>query len=142
MLQLDIVLIAFRRKAQTAIKKSVEKAQPFISPQISTGPGLKPCRCRNSQRYSLVTAIAGRSRKARPPGGSATLTALKITLLDVVPRLGEQPVAQVPEDFFDSSPQFLERDSPHISGERGGSEFRDQLDRRFVGMTLNHPNQA
>jgi HlyD family secretion protein len=27
-------------------------------------------------------------------------------------------------------------------GERGGSQFRDQLDRKFVGMTLNHPNQA
>jgi hypothetical protein len=29
-----------------------------------------------------------------------------------------------------------------IRGERGGSEFRDQLDRKIVGMTLNHPNQA
>jgi hypothetical protein len=58
------------------------------------------------------------------------------------PDLAKQPVAQAPEDFFDSSPQFLDRDFPHISREREGSEFRDQLDRKFVGMTLNHPNQA
>jgi hypothetical protein len=43
----------------------------------------------------------------------------------------------VPEDFFDSSPQFLDQDFPHIGEERGGSEFRDQLDRKFVGMTFN-----
>jgi len=40
--------------------------------------------------------------------GSATLTGLQITFFDVVPRLGEQPVAQVPEEFLDSSQQFLD----------------------------------
>jgi hypothetical protein len=40
--------------------------------------------------------------------GSATLTNLQIALFDVVSRLGEQPVAQVPEEFLDSSQQFLD----------------------------------
>jgi len=42
--------------------------------------------------------------------GGAALTDLKITLLDVVARFGEQPLAQMPKDFVDSSPQFLDRD--------------------------------
>jgi hypothetical protein len=48
---------------------------------------------------------------------------LKITLLDVVPRLGEQPVAQVPEDFFDSPPQFLGRDFPPSAGSGEAPSF-------------------
>jgi hypothetical protein len=55
--------------------------------------------------------------------GSAMLTDLKITLLDVVPRLGEQPVAQVPEDFFDSSPPFLDRDFGTSAGSREAPSF-------------------
>jgi hypothetical protein len=138
MLQLDVVLIAFRRKAQSAIKKSVEKAQPFHLAVNFNGAQLEAL---SLQKFPREMCLGYGNRPAevgkRDSLGSATLTDLSRTLLDVVPRLGEQPVAQVPEDFFDWSPQFLDRDSPHISGERGGSEFRDQLDRKLVEMTLN-----
>jgi hypothetical protein len=64
---------------------------------------LKPCRCRNSpERCALVTAIAQQNSKSATPWEARPHRSLKTTLLDVVPRLGEQPVAQMPEDFFDS----------------------------------------
>jgi hypothetical protein len=57
------------------------------------------------------------------PLGGASLTELKITLLDVLARLGEQPLAKVPQDFLDSSPQFLDGDFAQISGARGVSSL-------------------
>ena len=64
------------------------------------------------------------------PLGGASLTELKITFLDVVARLGEQPLAKVPQDFLESSPQFLDRDFAQIGGARGSFQFRDQLGAR------------
>ena len=46
----------------------------------------------------------------RDPLRRAAPTDFKIALLDVVARLGEQPLSQVPQDFLDFSPQFLDRD--------------------------------
>src|SRR4029077_1856753 len=39
----------------------------------------------------------------RDPLGGTPLTELKITLLDFVARLGDQPISQVPQDVMDSS---------------------------------------
>jgi hypothetical protein len=71
----------------------------------------------------------------------AARTDLKITLLNVVARLGEQPLSQVPQDFLDSSPQFLDRHFAQIAGARRSFQFRDQLGGEFVGMPLNHTYQ-
>src|SRR5580658_8968455 len=46
----------------------------------------------------------------RDPLRGATLTDLKIMPLDVLAGLGEQPFAQVPQDFLESPPQFIDRD--------------------------------
>jgi len=67
----------------------------------------------------------------------AALTDLKIMLLDVVTRLGEQPLAKVPQTFVDSSPQFLDRDFVQVGGARGSFEFHDQLGCELFGMTFN-----
>ena len=50
------------------------------------------------------------------PLGGAALTDLKITLLDVVPRLSEQPFAQVPQDFPESLTQFFDWDFAQVGG--------------------------
>jgi hypothetical protein len=127
MLQLEVVLITFRRKAQSTIKQSVEKAQQFHLAVNFNGAPLEALSLQEFPEMFFGHGNRPAEVGKRDSLGSATLTDLKITLLDVIPRLVEQPVAQVAEDFFDSSPQFLDRDFPHIGGERGGSEFRDQL---------------
>jgi hypothetical protein len=48
---------------------------------------------------------------------------------------------QVPQDFLDSSPQFLDRDFAQIGGARRSFQLRDQLGREFVGMPFNHTYQ-
>jgi hypothetical protein len=88
-----------------------------------------------------VRAIAQHKSARGDPLGGASLTELKITLLDVVARLGEQPLAKVQQDFLESSPQFLVRDFAQIGGARGSFQFCDQLGREFVGMLFNHTYQ-
>src|SRR5580700_6549947 len=56
--------------------------------------------------------------------------------------LGEQPGAQMLQDFLYLSTQFVDRDFAQVGGARGCSEFLDQLGREFVGMTFNHSNQC
>ena len=77
----------------------------------------------------------------RNPLRGAALTDLNITPLDVMARLGDQPLAQVQQDFVNSLAQFLERDFMQIGSAGGIFEFRDQLGRKFVGMTFNQLNQ-
>jgi len=77
----------------------------------------------------------------RNPLGGAALTDLKIPLLDVVARLGDQPFAQVLQDLVNSSSQFFGRDFVQLGGARGIFEFRNQLGGEFVGMTFNQLNQ-
>ena len=74
--------------------------------------------------------------------GRSALPEFRKMLLDVMARPGEQPLAQVPQDFLDLSLQFLDRDFAQVRGARGCSEFRDQLGREFVGMTFHHSNQC
>jgi hypothetical protein len=64
----------------------------------------------------LVTAIAQQKSESATPLGGAALADLKITLLDVVARLGEQPLAQMPQDFLKPSPQFLDWDFAQVGG--------------------------
>jgi hypothetical protein len=56
-------------------------------------------------------------------------------------RLGEQPLAKVPQDFLDMLPQFLDGNFAQLSSSRGSFEFRGQLGREFVRMTLNESYQ-
>jgi hypothetical protein len=86
-------------------------------------------------------AIAQQKSEKRNPLRGAPLTDLKITLLDVVTRLGEQPLAQVLQDLVNSLSQFLGRDFVEFGGARGIFEFRDQLGSELVGMALNQFNQ-
>jgi hypothetical protein len=93
MLQLEVVLITFRRKAQSTIKKSVEKAQQF---HLAVNFNRAPLETLSLQE--LPEMFFGHGNRPAEVGkrgslGSATLTDLKITLLDVIPRLVEQPVA-------------------------------------------------
>jgi hypothetical protein len=39
--------------------------------------------------------------------------------------LGEQPFAQVPQDFLESLPQFIDRDFAQVGGARLGFELDD-----------------
>ena len=92
-------------------------------------PAVSDCQDRGPETQSPINAATGCSAHGLPSQSTKRdAHRSQITLLDVVPRLGEQTVAQVPEDFVDSSPQFLDRDFPHISGERGVPEFRHQLE--------------
>jgi hypothetical protein len=77
----------------------------------------------------------------RDPLRRAALPQFKKTLLDVIARLGKQPLTQVLQDFLDSSPQFVDRDFARVGGTRRCSEFRDQLGREFGGVTFNHSDQ-
>src|SRR5258708_8892644 len=56
----------------------------------------------------------------RDPLRRAAPTDFEIVLLDVVARLSEQPLSQVPQDFLDSPPQFLDRYFAKIGGARRG----------------------
>ena len=78
----------------------------------------------------------------RDPLRRSALTQFKKTLLDVMVRLGKQPLTQVLQNLLDLSTQFVDRDFAQVGGARGCSEFRDQLGREFVAMTLNHSNQC
>jgi hypothetical protein len=87
MLQLDVVLIAFRRKAQSAIKKSVEKAQQFHLAVDFNGAPLEALSLQEFPEMFLGHGNRPAEVGKRDSLGSATLTDLKITLLDVVPDL-------------------------------------------------------
>jgi hypothetical protein len=84
-------------QSTTAIKKSVENSQPF---HLAINFNRAPLEALSLQEFREV--FLGHGNRPAEVGkrdslGSATLTDLKLTLLDIVPRLGEQPVAQVPE---------------------------------------------
>jgi len=131
MLRLDVVLIAFRRKAQSAIKKSVEKAQPF---HLAVNFNGAPLEALSLQEFSREMCLGYGNRPAelgkRDSLGSATS-----------PISQDNPSRCRPPTWRATSLLKCRKISS-IRGERGGSEFRDQLDRKIVGMTLNHPNQA
>jgi hypothetical protein len=69
MLQLDVMLIAFRRKAQSAIKKSVEQAQSFHLAVNFNGAPLEALSLQEfPERCALVTAIAQQNSESATPG--------------------------------------------------------------------------
>jgi hypothetical protein len=59
-------------------------------------------------------------------------TGLKEMLLDFVGRLSQQPLAQILQDFLNSTPQFLDWDSPQARGARRSVDFLDQLGRELL----------
>jgi hypothetical protein len=72
----------------------------------------------------LVTTIAQQESESAAPGRRG-FTDLKITLPDVVARLRERPLAQVPQDFLDLAPHLLDQDLARVGGVLGGFEFHD-----------------
>jgi hypothetical protein len=68
MLQLDVVLIAFRRKAQSAIKQPVEKAQQFhLAVNFNAAPLEALSLQEFPQRCALVTAIVQQNSESATP---------------------------------------------------------------------------
>jgi hypothetical protein len=140
-LQLGVLLIALGRKGQSTIQKLVQQAQQF---HLAVKFDRAVHEALALQEFPEV--VLGHNHCPAEVGkcdplGSAALTDFKITLLDVMARLGEQPLTKVPQDFLDMSVQFLDRDFAQLSSARGSFEFRGQLGREFVRMTLNQSYQ-
>jgi hypothetical protein len=138
---LEVLLIALGRKAQSAIEKLVQQAQQFHLTVNVDRAAHEALTLQEFPQMFLGHGNCPAEVGKRNPLRSAALTDFKITLLDVVARLGEQPFAQVPQNVVDSSLQFLDRDFVQVGGARGPFEFRDQLGREFVGMTFNQSYQ-
>ena len=118
-LQGDVLLIALRGRAQSAIEELVQQSQQFHLAVNFDRAAHEALALQEFPEMSLGENYCPAQVGKRDPLGGAALTELKITLLDVLARLGEQPLAKVPQDFLDSSPQFLDGDFAQISGARG-----------------------
>jgi len=140
-LLLDVLLIAFSRKTQSAIEKLVQQAQQFHLTVNVDRAAHEALTLQELQQMFLGHSNCPAEVGKRNPLGGAALTDLKIPLLDVMARLGEQPFAQVLQDLVNSSSQFFGRDFVQLGGARGLFEFRNQFGGEFVGMTFNQLNQ-
>ena len=131
-LLLDVLLIAFSRKTQSAIEKLVQQAQQFHLAIDFDWAADEALALQEFPEMFLGQSNCPAEVGKRNPLGGAALTDLKITLLDVVARLGDQPFAQVLQDLVNSSSQFFGRDFVQLGGARGIFEFRNQLGGEFV----------